>query len=355
MLFSQYGFAIFNGADYYYYEIVNSDYLIYRQDPTNEKANAYGFVQDNFGPLADKKFYENKEYMLNTGYAITFGREEATKEDYPVSVGNTKKPLEDIIFTPSGDGEFEVTCVVKLNGQNITGTAVRKIDENGNVETYVLLAANMGYYRFDIELTYTGLDKQEMEDGDTRAYNSYKVVGMKWIRSIYSYQYLQTYYLYYMFFGASYAYSYENNIGMMYLNQEFTADGESSDIFVESKFFEGSELYDTNGELLSIEKGTYAPYKDWANYYRSTFVGADGYTYHFYFMIQQHSAFKNTYGYRVYAFTREETLTTEDGYEVVIEKVVGSESSVKVGSIFDVQLKKDGEELKAEAIMYPCG
>ena len=352
LLFSQYGFAIFNGADYYYYEIVNSDYLIYRQDPTNEKANAYGFVQDNFGPLADKKIYEDKEYMLNTGYAITFGREEATKEDYPVSVGNTKKPLEDIIFTPSGDGEFEVTCVVKLNGQNITGTAVRKIDENGNVETYVLLAANMGYYRFDIELTYTGLDKQEMEDGDTRAYNSYKVTGMKWIRSIYSYQYLQTYYLYYMFFGASYAYSYENNIGMMYLNQEFTADGESSDIFVESKFFEGSELYDTNGELLSIEKGTYAPYKDWANYYRSTFVGADGYTYHFYFMIQQHSAFKNTYGYRVYAFTREETLTTEDGYEVVIEKVVGSESSVKVGSIFDVQLKKDGEELKAEAIMY---
>ena len=353
LLFSQYGFAIFNGADYYYYEIVNSDYLIYRQDPTNEAANEYGFVQENFGPLVSEKDYNGKYYYQNTGYAITFGREETTKEDYPVYIGeNLKKPLEDIIFTPSGDGEFEVTCLVKLNGYNLTGTAVREIDENGNVETYILLAANMGYYRFDIELTYTGLDKQEAEEGDTRAYNSYKVVGMRWIRSIYSYQYLQTYYLYYMFYGAEKAYSYQNNIGMLYLNQEFMADGESGDIYVETKFFEGSNTYDTLGEIISIDKGSYEPYKDWANYYRSTFVGADGYTYHFYFMIQQHMKFRDTYGYRVYAFTREETLTTEDGYEVVIEKVIASESSVKTGGIFDVQLSKDGEEIEKDAIMY---
>ena len=351
LLFSQFGFAIFNGKDYYYYEIVNSDYLIYRQDPTNEKANDYGFVQENFGPLVDKKWYNETWYYQNTGYSITFTREESTQEEYPVSVGEDKKPLGDLIFTPSGDGEFEVNCFVKLNGMNVQGTAVREIDEDGNVETYVLLAANMGYYRFDIELTYTGEDKQELEEGEGKEFNSYKVVGMKWIRSIYSYQYLQTYYLYYSFFGASYAQSFENNIGMLYLNQEFTADGESGEIFVESKFLEGTATYDTLGEIISIEKGNYEPYKDWANYYQTTFVGKDGYTYHFYFMIQQHNAFKNTFGYRVYALTREETLTTADGYEVVVERVIGSESSVKVGNVFNVTLSKDGEAIESETIM----
>lgn len=352
LLFSQYGFAIFNGKDYYYYEIVNSDYLIYRQDPTNEAANEYGFVQENFGPLADEKWYNETWYYQNTGYAITFSRAEETKDEYPVLVqGDLKKPLEELIFTPSGDGEFSVTCIVKLNGMNLTGTAVREIDEDGNVETYILLAANQGYYRFDIELTYTGEDKQEQEgEGEAKEYNSYKVVGMKWIRSIYSYQYLQTYYLYYLFSNGSYIH--QNNIGMLYLNEEFSSDGESGDIYVESNFFEGTETYDTFGEIISIEKGSYEPYGDMANYYKSTFVGKDGYTYHFYFMIQQHTAFRNTFGYRVYALTREEKLTTEDGYEVVVERIIGSESSMKVGNIFTLSLSKDGEKLEAESLMY---
>ena len=354
LLFSQFGFAIFNGKDYYYYEIVNSDYLIYRQDPSNEAANEYGFVQENFGRLEDKKWYNDTWYYQNTGYAITFSREEETKEEYPVLVqSDIKKPLGDLIFTPSGDGEFNVSCVVKLNGINVSGTAVREIDEDGNVETYILVAASMGYYRFDIELTYTGEDKDAVEaEGETKEYNSYKVVGMRWIRSIYSYQYLQTYYLYYMFFGASYAQSFDNNIGMLYLNQEFNSDGESSAVLVESKFFEGTETYDTLGEIISIENGSYEPYGDVADYYQSTFVGKDGYTYHFYFMIQRHAAFQNTYGYRVYALTREETLTTEDGYEVVLERIIGSESSMKVGNVFDITLSKDGEAVEAESIMY---
>ena len=351
LLFSQYGFAIFNGGDYYYYEVVNSDYIIYRQDPTNEAANEYGFVEENFGPLASEKEYGGKIYYQNTGYAITFSRAEETKDEYPVLVQkDVKVPLGDLVFTPSGDGEFNVTCQVKLNGRYIQGQAVREIGEDGTVETYVLISASQGYYRFDIELTYTGEDKNADEEGEAKAYNTYEVVGMQWVRTIYSYRYLQTYYLYYMFYGASYAYSYENNIGMMYIKQDFTSDGTGGDMYVTSNFFEGSETYDTLGNILSIEKGDYKPYGDM--YYQSEFVGEDGYTYHFYFLLQQHAAFQNTYGYRVYAMTREEVLTTEDGYEVIVEKIVGSESSMKVGNVFSVQLSKDNEAIEAESIMF---
>ena len=160
LIFSEHGFAIFNGATRYYYNVVNNNATIYRQDVNNPNANKYGFVEEDFGEFSkDVVEYDDKTYYYNNdGYGLSFKREESTKDDYPVLVKEAEKegeediysPLENLSFQPTGMANFKnVTGSVTVSGKPYTCYVSRFVDEEtGEVEMYV----TVGNYRFDIEV-----------------------------------------------------------------------------------------------------------------------------------------------------------------------------------------------------------
>ena len=79
ILFTQYGFAVFNFNTKYYYNVTNDGVVIYLQDVDNPLANKYGFVEENFGSFDNVKDYKGDTYYQNDGFAITFTRKEETK------------------------------------------------------------------------------------------------------------------------------------------------------------------------------------------------------------------------------------------------------------------------------------
>ena len=127
----------------------------------------------------------------------------------------------------------------------------------------------VGYYRFDIEATYTGKDA----NGNTNS--TYSITGMKFIRSFYSYTYLNTYYYIYSFLGANYASGYTNNLGMFYVERTYDEEGKQLTDTCTLDLFEGSKAYDLNGEILKAENVSYQS----GSYYVVEFVAGDGYTY----------------------------------------------------------------------------
>lgn len=331
LLFSQYGFAIFNNETRYYYCMSGNDVLIYHQDPENPQANKYGFVEENFGEFDDVKVFNGLTYYSNDGYAITFTRVEESKDKYPVLVTSnpeTHAPLEDLTFTPSGSDTFNVLGSVKIYGSSYNCRVIRElVDEH--YEMYV----TVGYYRFDIEATYTGKDA----NGNTNS--TYSITGMKFVRSFYSYTYLNTYYYIYSFLGANYASGYTNNLGMFYVERTYDEEGKQLTDTCTLDLFEGSKAYDLNGEILKAENVNYQS----GSYYVVEFVAGDGYTYKAYLQLQNHTAF-NLYGYRIIAITRAETLTDGD-FELTFERIIVTEMNYNIGGLFSAKLKKGEEEI----------
>ncbi|MGN1052803.1 MAG: hypothetical protein ACI4SH_05385, partial [Candidatus Scatosoma sp.] len=156
LLFSQSGFAIFNGTEKRcYYNVVNNDVLIYRQNASHTDANEYGFVEENFGAFDNIKEYNGQTYYSNNGFAIQFKREEEGKNKYPAALitGSAKKhALGTLSFSPSGKDEFTVEGQALVNGINVKAYVTREKDESGNTYMYVTVAG----YRFDIEISYNG-------------------------------------------------------------------------------------------------------------------------------------------------------------------------------------------------------
>lgn len=342
LLFSEAGFAIFNGDTSYFYNVVNGEVIMYRQAEGVEASNVYGFVEDTtFGRFEDVKEIGGKTYYANTGYAIEFTRKAESKDFYPVLVAaDTKLPLENLTFAPSGEVEFSVVGNVVLNGQNYACYVTREIDDEGKAEMYVTIGAGTGSYRFDISVVYTGTD----EDGEGD--NRYEVTGMSWVVSAYSYKYLDTYYKYYLndyAYGTSLLASYTNDQGYLLLHRVYNDAGEEATErhFVSGIFFEGSKMYDTTGSIVTVEKAALDESKvaDGGNYC-ATFTGDDGYTYRIYFNFQYHSAF-GLYGYILKAFTREEVLEANDGYTVIVERRIAADEEFNSKYDYKTTLKKD--------------
>ncbi|MBQ9728256.1 MAG: InlB B-repeat-containing protein [Clostridia bacterium] len=346
LLFSKYGFAIFNGGERYYYNIVNNDVVIYRQDPLASDANEYGFVEDKtFGRFTDVKEYGGKEYYANNGLSISFVRDEATEEEYPIlNDGYLSGTLSTLIFSPTGNGEFSVQGKVTFGAKQYNCNVAREMDEDGNVTMYVEVAGALGVYRYDITVTYNG-EKTETQTLD----NTYKITAMRCVRSAVSYNYLDTYYRYYYFLGSSYASTYENDIGTLSINRIYDVEGTETECYVTAEFGEGSEMFDLNGELLSFEKATYHD-TDGTTYPYAEFTAKDGYTYRLYFIISYHPAFVSAQGYRVYALTRCETIEANDGYTVKVERVITSEANIASGRIFSVELLQNDETIETDNV-----
>lgn len=345
LLFTEYGFAIFNGTTRYYYNVVNDKVIMYRQAEPGETGNKYGFIVDeSIGEFGDTETYGGKTYQANSGYAITFNRKEESKAHYPVLVAeNTSLPLEALTFTPSGEAEFTVVGNVRLDGKNYGCQVTREINEDGGVEMYVLIGAGMGNYRFDISVKYTGSNF----DGENN--NEYEVTGMTWNVASYSYAYLDTYYNYFLndyYYGTSLSSSYKNDKGFITLNRVYNKEGEEvkDKHYITGTFFEGSAMYCLDGSIASFDKALLDESMVEENgVYTATFTAQDGYVYHIYFTLKYHSAF-GLYGYTLEAFTREETLEANDGYTVVVERRIASDKAFNAKMNYKETLKK-GEEV----------
>lgn len=333
LLFSQYGFAIFNNETRYYYTMNGDNVIIYHQDIENPNANAYGFVEEIFGEFDDVKVYGGETYYANDGYAITFTRKEETSGNYPVLVTTDPElyaATEELTFTPSGSDTFAVSGSVKINGQNYSCTVIREVID-GEYEMYFTI----GYYRFDFNAKFTG----KSESGETNS--KYEVTNLTFIRSFYPYAFLDMYYMLYLFLGPNYANSFTNQLGMFYIYKTYDVDGNELEDYVKLDFFEGSNAYDLEGELLSTEKATYT-YEN--GLYHVLLTGTDGYTYKLYFTLKYHSAF-SMYAYEIQALTRVETLN-DGNYQLTIERVMVSDKNYSNGALFSIELTKDGEKLE---------
>lgn len=336
LLFSKYGFAIFNNETRYYYDIIDNEVYIYHQDAENSKANEYGFVSEKFGQFEDVKEYNGQTYYVNDGFAITLNRKEENKDNYPVLVSEDKyAAIEKLTFTPSGADVFSVSGSVVINGTSYSCTVVKKLNELNEYETYV----QVGYYRFMINVEYYGSNN-----------SNYDVVGMFYIRECPSYSYLNTYYMYYMFLGANYAASYKNNLGVVSLVKEFNKEGKVTSDYLSVDFYDGTTAYDLNKNLLKGTKTSYE-FDENTGIYTAILESTDGYKYKFYFALTLHKAFKQ-YGYQVYAITREEVVTSGD-YKATVERIVYTETKYPVGTLFKLKLEyKEKEITSSELFTY---
>ena len=343
LLFSEYGFAIFNGETRYYYNIVDGNVTIYLQDPTNPEANDYGYVESSFGDFSNVKQYGGKTYYENSGFAIQFARAEATKDIYPVqltSSDKTRYALEGLTFQPGSEEEFTVSGSVYINGKARSCYVTRARNDLGEMEMYITLSN----YRFYIDVDYKGMN----DDGSSN--NTYEIVDMRFVQSVYSYRYLQMYYLFMAFIGMGL----EDTYGMITINGEYLENGDVDRFYITAEFKEDSILKDMNGEIVSFEEATYG-YNSKSKMYVAGFEAKDGNTYNLYFFLQYHQAF-GLYGYTIQAFTRQQTLETADGYTVKVDRVMATDQlSVERGDVYNVSLQYNGETLPVETIMWIGG
>ena len=342
LVFSQYGFAIFNGETRYYYNIdENNEVTIYRQAKTGETANAYGFKEEDFGKFADTTTYGGKTYYKNNGYDLTFTRgEEGEKvNNYPVLVNEGEEShlyaLEDLIFTPSGGTEFNVNGTVKINGVAYKCYVVRT-----DTEMYVRIDVGLGYYRFDISVDYTGAD----EDG--RGVGTYIVTGLSRVIEAPSYSYLTMYYQFLI-----QGYLFDNVIGELSINTVYDEAGAETETYFAGTFGQLSGIYDINGKPVTVEHEVLSEEEaspSQSGLYMIEFELDDGYTYRIRFELEKHEIF-GVYAYHLYAFTRVQQMEYGD-YSFEVERVVATElNSLTAGSIFTVSdLKKNGESVENE-------
>lgn len=339
LLFSQYGFAIFNNETRYYYTMDGNDVLIYHQDSENPNANAYGFVEERFGEFSDIKSFNGETYYANDGYAIIFTRKEDTKGYYPVLVGKDEEGneiyavAEELTFTPSGSDTFKVLGSVKIKDKNYQCTVVRELIDDAYVMYFTI-----GYYRFDFNAKFTGKN----ENGETDS--KYEITALSYLRPFYPYSYLDMYYLLYSFLGPNMASQYTNQLGMFYLKANYDIEGKETESYLTIDFFEGSRAFDLNGKLLSNEKVT--DYLEDNGSYTVELIGTDGYTYRLYFSLKLHNQF-GMYAYQISALTRVETITDGE-YTLTIERIITTDSNYAPGTIWSTELTKGGEVIETK-------
>ncbi len=334
--FTSYGFAVFNGEDEYFYNVVNSQVVLYRKAEAGEDTK-FGFVEETFGSLDDTKTWDGKNYYKTSGGVVTFKRDADTAGEFAKNGAIT-----DLSFTPQGSGSFKVNGYVVVNGVRKACTVVRNVEDDVT-EMYI----TVGNYRYDISVNYFG----DTEDDENK--NFYTVSGLKWIVAAPSYSYLSALYTLYSWYGSA-ASSYQNEIGEITLIQEYDAEGNTVEngFYMTGKFGEGSKMFDTKGEVITFEKAVLS-FNEETMIYTAKFE-KDGYVYAIYFQLATHPAFRIN-AYRLYAFTRQEVVKTDpnsdNGYTVYASKIIATETNIyKVGGIYSIALQKGGVDYNATSL-----
>lgn len=354
--FTKYGFAIFNGTTRYYYNVVDGICYIYHQEYDEnglipQETNKYGFIEEKFGEFTAEKEYGGKTYYKDEGNWLTFNRPKDTADNYKIQLNVNGEPtycnIGMITFMPSGGEEFATTCQLQIGDGYYTAYIYRNVTET-ETEMYILIPLTVGYYRLDITVSYLGGGKV----------NTYDIISMKRVMGMQSYNYLYLYYYFGMLFGQSFAQTIPNTYGSIQIVYEYAVDGTASDAYLLGEFGEDSAFYDINGNIIEFEKATL--YTDGTGYVAEfkakTAEGEpeDNYTYRLHFAPQYISAL-GAYSYRVYGFTRVQTLETNDGYTVEVERLIASELSYPAGYVYALNVKKDGAEIKYDVRLLSDG
>ena len=344
LLFTQYGFAIFNNSVRYYYTIDDNNVVtLYHLDETATNKNKYGYVQESFGEMSDVKLYGEKTYYKNDGFAISFTRADATKGYYPVQVDEDNTlPTLTLTFAPTGGENFSVSGTVMIGDETYNCTVVRETVDG--VSTMYFMVYN---FRFDITIHYEG-------DGvGSENKNTYEVTGLSNINAMPSYTYL--YYLYYIYsmMRSQYASQFPNTFGTITIYTIYNQDGAVEERYMNATFGEDAKLMLSDGTLIEkLERVAVTPLA--SGVYQVTFKGADEYNYTMIFLARSMPVFR-TNGYSIYALLREETVAANDGYVVTVNRVVASDIGYPTGSYYSFGLTKDGEEIVASNIIMNDG
>ena len=341
LIFSKAGFAIFNNEETYYYTVDNDEITLYKKDASDPAASKYGFVEVDFGRFESQMEYNGKIYNANNGYSIAFMRKESDKNEegkfiYLLPTINGKEELTELSFAPTGERTFEgVEGTAKIGDTDYTCYVYRQEDE----ETHELTTyAVIGYF-------YIYLEGVEFEGVDMfgNSLSSFSVTAVKRVIDYNSYRLIDGFYRVYVTQGYAAARRYLQNdqYGILSMVYEYDEDGEVVTEYVNADFGELSELYDYDGNIVKLD---HAEYEVSDNVYRVT-LGGGGYVYYLYFGMLRHNMVGST-GYYIYAYTREETLTTADGeYRVTVERYVYSDNESRVmGSYMQVSMAVKTDE-----------
>lgn len=356
LVFTKYGFAVFNGTTRYYYNVVDGVCYIYHQEFDENglvpsESNKYGYIEEVFGTFEEVKEYEGKTYYHDDGTALLFDRPEENAGKYRIPVqGETEteyRTIGRLTFTPSGAEQFAVSGKIMLGDTQFNCT-VYKTGSGAESQTYVLLQISaLAYFRLDINVDYQG-----------SGVNTYDIVSMKRVTEVNSYNYWYMYYMYSMFFGQQYAAQLPNVFGSLQLVYEYDLEGKETVNYMTATFGESSQAYDVNGNIIVFDKAEFERQGETGQNYIATFKvknakdeeNPDTYTYKMYFSIQYIQAFR-TYGYVIVGLNRVQTLETANGYTVELERVITSDSGYPTGYLFAARLY-NGEATDENAIEY---
>lgn len=356
LLFTKYGFAIFNGTTRYYYNVVDGVCYLYHQEFDEQglipqETNKYGFIEEVFGEFTDVKEWEDKVYYRDEGVALSFTRDPETADNYKIPINNGTEveymPIGNITFTPSGSDEFTVIGQVQLGDSYYSAYICREVTEDG-VEMYIRIPLTVGYYRLDITVSYSGGGKV----------NNYEITSMRRIISLPSYNYLSVYYYIAMFYGQEFANTIPNTYGNIQLIYNYDVEGQQTDSYMTGTFGEDSGFYDINGNIMSFDKAEFA---EEGNGYVVDFTAAnaedetpDTYTYRLHIGVQYIQQL-GTFGYVVSGLTRVQTFEANDGYTVEVERLITSDTGTQPGYVYSLKLTKDGEPIEYDIRMLSDG
>ena len=342
--FTQYGFAIFNGTDRYYYNVDdNGEVTIYLYDESSPDANRYGFVGQNIGTFENSIEFLGETYYYNDGFRIKFTRETDSSEDYPVMIsgyGETKYAMGDLFFSPTGEKEFSVSGTIYANGlkdKEFSVTVVRKSLGEGEYETYVYASP----FYFHIEVSYKGVnDKDE-------PINTYRVTGLETKAEYTSYSYYYLMMLYYYMYGTVPTGVSAEEWGVISFKNVYDEKGDIAEKRFDAQFGASSGLIAPDGSRLVIPEGTTYDYDEQQKIYNVRFTAEDGYEY------ALHIYLPSTSYYRIVAYTRIQRFEEGD-YVVEIERLLATEGSYRLGSVWSIDVyEKNGDDLdKIESAGY---
>ncbi|MCQ2399112.1 MAG: hypothetical protein MJ072_01230, partial [Clostridia bacterium] len=336
LTFAKSGFALFDGGEACFYENVyenvgGEDKLVayvYHQDCTNEDANEFGFVCERFGELNDEIVYEGNTYYRNKGNRIVFDRTEGD-EGYPYKVGkDTNLVITQIQFAPDGNEEFFVEGSVFIDTlvSSITCYFQREIVDD-EPKLYLII----DNFRYELAVHYAGVDPNDVD----AVTSSFEIVGMVARTEFYSSKYLDNYAI--MLMTGQYTEEGNvNNYGYISNTVVYDEDGNVKSDKLYVWLGEGSQFYDNNGELVTVEEEFDYHYDEAKKKYWFQIEPGDGCIYKVDFQPDVHPLF-GVADYYLSAITRLETVS-DGNYTVNLERVVASTVATNVGAYWSFVL-----------------
>lgn len=359
LVFTEYGFAVFNGAErYYYFEEEDGKVAIFRVATDTDRndgsvtINKYGFVREEIASGFQSTIVRGDDtYYKNNEQTISFTRPADNGSKYPVTLSNRQKTakadLTKLSFIPGGGTEFSVRGTVHLvpvegsdpdfEEGDYTCTVVKRRlpKEEGHesdpdvFETYIML----GNYRYDVEMTYSS----------TVDNCKYSVNRMRFYVDADSYLYRYNVSMYAMLLGSTAAA--EQLVpffGHITIWEDYNEQGETEGgMFMTGKFGETIQCLDTNKNTINFEK---QPCESNNGYYTVTVDhsianGGDGYTYKGVFQLNTDLG---VITYRMVSFCREqkfEKTVSETKYEITVQRVITSEQqSMAPGRLYALSI-----------------